>query len=731
MAKKPLSWLIENVEKVNLAEDLDKGLIGEITNKVVTGFDIDEASRSEWLEVTEEGLKIAEQITETKSYPWDGAANVKFPLIAISAIQFAARAYPNIVNGSKVVKAATTGQDADGEKEKRARRISEHMSYQLTTQMPEWEEDTDQLLHALPVVGVYYRKTYFDPLLGRNKSVGCSPIDVVVNENTKDFDTCRRVTHRLFLYKNEVIEKQNYGRYIGDAEQYFTTTAGENEEAEMFLEQHRWLDLDGDGYEEPYIVTVHYASQTLVRIIARYDYQGVELLDNDTKLGRIEPIKYFTKYGFIPSSSGKFHSLGFAHLLGPINESMNTAINQLLDAGTMSNLQGGFLGSGIRFKGGKVRFKPGEWKPVETMGGVLKDNIVPIPTKEPSMVLFQLLGMLNDAGMKLASVSETMTGETPSQNTPATTTLAVIEQGLKVFTAIYKRIFRSLTQEYKKLYRLNSIYMDEEEYYTIMDTTEKVARSDYALADYDVTPVADPNLSSETQKLAKSQAVMSVIEMNPTKSGKLESLRMYYESIDAGDVNKLLPPEEVKQILEAKPPPDPDLIETQLKALKQQHDYEMAVKDQEIELIKKQHEIDKLKAETRKTIAEVDAMPINQHLQALREQVTTMHNNTKLEIQALKELNAMEQGGQNGKGNSPGNTPRGAGGMGQQPNNNQGVQVPGAGGAGLPQSANVGPDLEGRLDGANVNPDITTTRPPQGNRAVNAAASISEGEPAS
>ena len=189
--KKPISWLIDNIGKANLATNLDKGLIGQIANKVITGYDIDESSRSEWLKITEEGLKVAEQIVETKSYPWDGAANVKYPLIAISSIQFASRAYPNIVNGKKVVKAKVIGDDPQELKFARAKRISEHMSYQLTDQMPEWEEDTDKLLHALPVVGMYYRKTYFDSLLGRNKSLGCSPVDVVVNDNTKDFETCR------------------------------------------------------------------------------------------------------------------------------------------------------------------------------------------------------------------------------------------------------------------------------------------------------------------------------------------------------------------------------------------------------------------------------------------------------------------------------------------------------------------------------------------------------------
>ena len=416
---KGINWLIDNIEVVNLCDKIDEQTITSIGRRAVTGYDTDCLSRADWDKKTEDGLKVAKQITDHKSFPWSGAANVKFPLIATAAIQFAARAYPQIINGTDIVRGEIFGEDPDGKKEDRAKRVSQHMSWQCLEQMPEWEPDMDQLLHGLPVMGTYFKKTFFDTLYQRPRSIALTPFEVVVNMKHKGtLDTCRRITHKLFLYRNQVIERENAGLYINHAVDYMENRTDEdNDVQELFLEQHCWYDLDKDGYEEPYIVTLHYASQTVVRIVANYDEKSISLNEDETKLTRITPIDYFTKFTFIPSPDGDFYDIGFAHLLGPINEAMSTLINQLLDAGSLANTGGGFISKGLRWNGGRLTFELGEWKAVDTTGMSLKDSILPLPVREPSAVLFQLLGLLNDTGQKLASVSDAMSGEMPSQNT--------------------------------------------------------------------------------------------------------------------------------------------------------------------------------------------------------------------------------------------------------------------------------------------------------------------------
>lgn len=704
MSKKTADWLFTNIEKSNLAEDIAETVIGKITSRAMRGFDNDEDSREEWTKKAELGIKIAKQIMEHKTYPWDGAANVKFPMIATAAIQFAARAYPNIVNPPLLVKAQVIGADPDGQKLERAGRVTKHMSYQLMEGMPEWDEDTDKLLHGLPVFGTYFRKTYFDQNQGSNRSISINPFNLIINQKAKSIDTCRRVSEKIPLYRNDVIERERKGLFLDKGAEYFVSSL-DDDDAEIFIEQHCWIDLDDDGYEEPYIITIHQESKTLVRIVARYDETGIEV-DKKGRITRITPTQYYTKFDFIPDPEGMFMSLGFAHLLGPINESINTLINQLLDAGSINNLQSGFFGKGIRLSGGNMRFKPGEWKPVDVSGGVLRDNIFPLPTKDPSQVLFSLLGLLNDTGMKLASVSEAMTGETPSQNTPATTTLALIEQGMKVFTAIYKRVFRSLKSEFKKLYHLNSLYMNEQEYYQILDEENVAFQADYNVADLNIVPLADPNLSTDAQKLARAQAIIGTFEQNPVPEGKIAILKQYYTAIDPDNVDKLLPKEAIEKMLNAPAPPDPDFIKTQLLAVKQQHDYEMEKAQADADVAKTMAEIDQLKAQTKKILAEAASVPITTQLNALRDYVAVMHNETKMEIERIKANSTPKKEMNNEQGDQRGDVPGGTPGMAGAPDVPQDIQLPVGDPEGMAGGTDDGIDIESELSGENGPADL-------------------------
>ena len=713
--KHPVSWLMSNLQKGNLVESIDKQVAQKIANRVVAGYNIDCNSRADWRKTTEEGLKVAKQITEKKSFPWQGAANIKYPLIATAAIQFAARAYPQIITGQDVVKATIVGEDPTGGKEARAKRISQHMSWQVLEQMPEWEPDMDQLFHGLPIMGTYFKKTFFDPLIERNRSIALTPFEVVVNLKHKgDLTTCRRISHEIMLYKNEVLEREMSDMFIGGSSEKMVQQNDEEESIqELFIEQHMWYDLDGDGYDEPYIATVFYDNPSLCRLVPNYDANTVKLKGD--KLKKIEKIEYFTKFLFIPDPEGDFYGIGFARLLGPINEAMSTLINQLLDAGSLSNCGGGFISKGLRWQGGRLTFDLGEWKPVDTTGSSLKDSILPMPVKEPSAVLFQLLGLLDTAGQKLASVSDAMSGEMPSQNTPATTTLAMIEQGLKVFTAIYKRVFRSLKAEYLKLYILNGKYMEETEYFKVLDSQHAIKRVDYGLTDMDVAPVADPTMSSEAQRLARANALMQTMQVNPDPMGKAEILLQYYDAIGAKNIDKLLNMETIQKMINAPPPPDPAVLKVQLDTQKASDDYDIKLKDQELRENEAIARIQNIEADTNlkvaqgmKALADAEAVEPGQQLLQYRAYMDDLKGQQqherelkKIGIEQEEEKEKAEKSAEGApSGNEP-NTPPADGGMAPSPNDTIGPISPAGSPVGTPGPNPVGADLESELAGSN------------------------------
>ncbi|MCR5876942.1 hypothetical protein [Phenylobacterium sp. J367] len=325
-------------------------------------------------------MKLALQTKEEKSYPWPKASNIKFPLISTAAIQFNARAYPAMIDGPNIVKGAIKGRPTP-EKQDRADRIGKHMSWQLLEEMDDWEEDTDRLLIQLPIVGCAFRKTWFDPLKGYNCSHLVSAGDFVVNYWTRDLETCPRATHVLPpMYPYEAEEKMRSGLWLRVDLGRAPDAANDDDAPHVFLEQHRLWDLDEDGYPEPYIVTVHKETERVVRIVARYDETGVEMSE-EGEIVRITPTRAFTKYGFIQAPDGSFYDIGFGTLLEPLSATINSTINQLMDAGHLANVQGGFIGDGVSIKSGNLRFKPGEWKRVTSAGANLQQSIVPLPVK--------------------------------------------------------------------------------------------------------------------------------------------------------------------------------------------------------------------------------------------------------------------------------------------------------------------------------------------------------------
>lgn len=557
-------------DSINLAEDLDEDTLTKIGSQVVVGYDLDVATRKPWEEDLKNWTDLALQITSEKTFPWPNAANIKFPLLATAAMQFAARAYPTLVpSNGQIVKCRVLGSDPDGQKSARATRISKHMSYQVLDQMSDWEEDMDKLLIALPIAGTCFKKTYWDS----NKERICSklvlPKTLVVNYYCRNIEDAERITEVLEVTKRKIKERQNLGIYLDvglgepsvNVDDQITTVndafqdIGSDDETTPYIiyEQHTYLDLDKDGYSEPYIVTVEANSQKVLRIVPRFSEEGVTLNDKG-KIASIEAIQYYTKYGFIPNPDGGFYDIGFGRLLGPINNSANTIINQLVDAGSLSNLQAGFIGKGLRIKMGEARFQPGEWKAVNAIGDDLKKQIFPLPVREPSQVLFNLLDLLLKSGKELASVAEIFVGKMPGQNTPATTTMASIEQGMKVFTAVYKRVYRALTSEFRKIYKLNREYMNVEEEVSVLD--EPIQQSDYLGSEDDIVPGADPTAVSSQEKQAKVQALMQLLQL-----GTIDPMAVTQLYLEAHEI-----PEPQKYMRQPQPQADPKMEAIKAKA---------------------------------------------------------------------------------------------------------------------------------------------------------------------
>ena len=620
MAKLPT--LPELSNDVNIANYLNDTTLADIGSRVVQEYEEDRESRREWEEMYIEALKAASQTREPKNFPWPNAASVKYPLLPIASIQFAARAYPEIIQDGKVAGCRVVGRDPDGTKQLRADRISLHMSYQLCEQIESWDSDTDRLLHVLPIAGVCWRKTYYDPLRGP-RSEFILPLDVVVHYHTKSLEEASRITHIFPLTENRVVERQRSGEFLdvdlGFAQIHEGVEYSQHDVPHLFVEQHRFWDLDDDGYAEPYIVTVCLDTKQVVRSVARYDEAGIDI--HEGKILKITPIHYFTKYSFIPAPDGSFYDIGFGALLNPLGQSINTLINQLLDSGTLANTGGGFIGRGARFPGGNMGFKPGEWKPIDVQGSVLRDAIVPLPQSQPSNVLFQLLSLLIDVTKQLSTVSNEMTGSQTSPSETATATMARVEQGMKLFSAIHKRIYRSLTQELKKLYRYNRLYLKQAEYSNIVDDEAADVKADYEDASIDVRPISDPNMTTDIQRMLRAQASMTMLQQVPG-ANLVEMARRGLEAMHEVDIEKLLP--------DPNAPPAPDPVMMKLQAEQQ-----MAQAAQQAELMKSQAEM-QLKAGELAAKTEMEREKAKQEFQA---------KNLELQMKAteLQEKNRMEQ----------------------------------------------------------------------------------------
>ena len=671
------------VRSDNICKLLPDGFIGSIGIEAKRGYLEDLDSRSEWEMRNADSFKLALQVREEKTYPFVGASNVKFPLITVAAMQFHARAYPATVPSTGLVKAAVYGPDFDGENSKRATRISTHMTWQLMEEAPEWEVNHDKGLLTLSICGDMFKKTYFDPVEGRNKHDLVLPKDLVINYWAKTVDDAPRITHRITMSPNQIRENIVREIYsdIGDIKLGQTSNGNGTQELEAakdeaqgmrkpvdgdttpitVLEQLCWIDLDKDGYAEPYIVSIREADSKVYRIISRFIDQGdvirlndkrvkalkneLDELTNDSPIEerkklysemtrlkddkknhiiRIIPIKHYTHYQFIPSPDGGFYGIGLGSLLGPINESIDTSINQLIDAGTNNNLGGGFLGPGVSIKAGTQERDPGSWIPLNGRGDDIRKGMMPYPQVQQSPILLEMLKLLIDYGERVAGTTDSQVGVAPGQNTPAETSRNTLEQGMKVFTAIYKRIWRSIKQELNVVYQLNRIYLEgEQHYHNLIDgQSAMIKRDDYIHELVNVIPAADPNVASESQKIKQAADVLMFCKSTPG-TNVYEAGKRYLEASKVPGIDVVYPDPKGPNAI--KPQPSPQVQIEQMKSQTKQMDSQIKLKTMQLKLMAEaevnQAKVQNLQAQAIKALAEAKGVESGHAIALLEAQI--------------------------------------------------------------------------------------------------------------
>jgi len=551
---------IETLEAANLCDRFEAGDLVKIGELVYTGYEADRHSRYKWERRTQAAMDLAMQVQKSKTFPWVGASNVAFPLITIGALQFHSRAYPALISGIDVVKCRVIGDDPDSSKKARANRISTHMSWQVLEQDASWEEQKDRLLINLPIVGSVFVKSYWSADKGYKVAETVLAQDFVLDYWAKSVEACPRKTHVVPFFRNDLHSRIKRGMFRNVSEEawYSQPSAPQEQSAQdtkrdnrlgqqppspdettpyICLEQHLDLDLDGDGYAEPYIITIEGSSKAVLRIVAGFDREEDIERNKQGEIISIRRQEYFTKYEFIPSPDGGIMGVGFGVLLGPLNESTNTLINQLIDAGTWAVTAGGFLGRGAKVRGGVYTFAPLEWKRVDSSGDDLRKNIVPHEVREPSAVLFQLLSLLINYVNRVAGTTDPMVGENPGQNTPAETMRTMVQEGQRIYSGVFKRVWRCMKEEFKKGYVLNGLYLPVRQRF---GKSQLALREDYLGSPDEVVPAADPNISSDSMQVTQAQLLKAAAASTPGYD--LEEVeRRYLKAIKIDAIDQVYP----------------------------------------------------------------------------------------------------------------------------------------------------------------------------------------------
>lgn len=566
----------------NITHLIDDDTLDRIGQAVTNGYDTDWDSMSDWVSFVEKGRELVKQEKEGRSIPWDGASNFKTPMVMNASLKFSDRSSTELLRQRDVIKTAVIGDDQDGQKAKRSNRVATYMNYQINTESPEWREEHEKLLYAIPYTGTEFKKTFFDAVQGKNDSVIISYPNFAVNQAATSLARLRRFSEIIDLSENEVLERQAQGLW----EDVELTRGGESnveEQAEddnfsQFIEQQGFYDIDGDGYQEPYTFVVHRDTSKVMRIIPRFEVEDVvvkangksmrlnECFDNPEiyEMVRIKPCNNITKYGFIRDPQGEFLDVGFYHLLGALAASINSVTNQLVDSGTLANRGpfSGWLAKGFKTKMGRTPFKLGEWKETMLNANDLQSGMKSLPFGQPSPVLYQLMQMMIASAQELSASTDLSTSL--GANAPATTTLALVQEQQQFAGAIILRLYRSMSSEFTKLFELNAKYLDPIQYKEVLDDDEADFSKDFNLKDMDIIPVANPEISSKLQRIQLAEVEMSKINEIAAAGGDPRPVvRNFLEMVGTVNIDEIFPeqqPEEILQSLLARNPQLQEII---------------------------------------------------------------------------------------------------------------------------------------------------------------------------
>jgi chaperonin GroES len=575
--------------KPNIADMFSDDQLLAVGRQAKEGYEADQDSMNDWAELVDFGLDLVKQETQTKNTPWDGAANFKSPELMKAALKFSDRASAELLRSYDILKTKVIGDDPQDQKFERGERVSEFQNWQLNIEMPEWRDEHEKLIYDLPYTGTVFKKTFFDAQLGRNTSKLITFPNFAVSQDAASITRLRRFSEIHDFAKNEIIEKQRQGIWLdvqlsfGDRDE----ETDEESEADMFtsfIEQDGYFDLDGDGYEEPYTFVFQESTGVIVRIMPRFEPKDVLIKDaennrastldrlmqggelpattGEREVVRISPEINITKYGFLRDPQGGFLDVGYTHLLSAIVSGINSTTNQLVDAGTLSNLQGGWVARGFRKKMGSSSFRPGEWKQTGISAIDLQNGIKPLPFKEPSPTLLALMQFMISSAQELAASAD-LKGALGT-NAPVGTTLALIDEQMQGTGAIVKRIYRSMSSEFRKLFELNAKFVDPEQYHDILDDPQADFAQDFNLRGMDIVPVANPEIATKTQRIIMANAEVSIADKLALVGIDARPLyKNFLETIGSTVVDEVFPdeaPEERLQRLLAENPQLEQLI---------------------------------------------------------------------------------------------------------------------------------------------------------------------------
>ena len=532
----------------NLAEYMDEGELGALSAQLMGDFEEDRMSRDEWEDTYVKGLDLLGFRYEDRDRPFPGASGVTHPLLAEAVTQFQAQAFKELLPAKGPVKTEIIGA-ATPEVEAQADRVREFMNYEITCVMEEYTPEMDQLLFYLPLAGSAFKKVYYDPSLQRAVSKFVPVEDLVVPYAASDLETCSRITHVVKMNYNEVRNQQLSGFYrdIEITPAYNTTQTVSQDKIEEIegisgagndmmyelLEFHVVMEMPGfedpDGLHLPFIITIDRTSGRVLSIRRNY-YE-----DDPLK----QKVTYFVHYKFLPGLG--FYGFGLIHMIGGLSRTATAALRQLVDAGTLSNLPAGFKARGIRIRDDETPLEPGEFRDVDAPGGALRDSLMPLPYKEPSGTLFNLMGFCVEAGQRFAAITDMQVGE-GNEQAAVGTTLALMEQGTKVMAAVHKRLHYAQKTEFRILARVFSEYLPPEYPYQVVGGDQMIKQADFD-GRVDVIPVSDPNFFSFAQRISLAQQELQLVQSNPEIHNMKEAYRRMYTALGSENIEALLMPD--------------------------------------------------------------------------------------------------------------------------------------------------------------------------------------------